>query len=871
MEKRSFGIPWLSVSLLLMGMYLSFCQEFLFPFSFLEGVVFSCLLSGIAVFVMLQEKRKNCMTGGLLIVGIAVFVLLARLDVAKDNLGNLFFYLDQQMQRYNGTSISVRGIDVAYTGGSRLLLLEIGLFSAFYIAGLSFRMMSRVWGLIVPYSVVALGLSIGTAPGEWGLLLLIAGSVLQQVFVTYQESGQKRWHVFLRKSPKDVWRAAVFACFFLAAGTVCGYFVCRNVQDDILQHHEESLAVQLRWETDLKKGAEQAVQKIRAILGIDSDGLLSNTEPVYEDKTVMRITFSKMPEDDVYLRGYVGSYYEDGKWHESDADEIEKIGEKAELRDVDEVIQGINDLDWKYCQYAEDSHRHIADWKIEYIGSGRRSKYAYVPYYSDLSKSDGTESEGKAVFDGDNGIRRRGNVLEGEAYLLTDHEMQRMYYGETENPLNAPGMIMSAGADADTEDILLGGVFPDSQDADWREAYLRYARKEYESLPENGLDRLKNYVSWYDDGERPYDQALGIQQKLRSDMEYSTNLTPVPQGVDYVEYFLFQQKKGFCEHFATAGTLLLRRRGNAARYVSGYRVPAEAFKKSKEGYTASVLDSYAHAWTDVLMGQMGWAPVDMTPVTEEGTGGNAGAPDFYDPNTQDDTDSFQPKNDIVQDTPQAPEDEREQTDPPEATEETGDEKGADGLEEDGIEGGERTENEEKEKAASAPPGVYAVMALLVCVTVGIACFRHKRVSYRRRAEKAAGRPGTERNRFICLYTEALQMFMRDSGVRRLKGHTDDEWLAEICSRIEERELVEGPLGKDWKSRFLKVMEKAYFSDRAADSEEMEDYRHYCHLLADGLFQASGRIKKGYLKFVGWNWLIQKPAGNIEGPPDWKTD
>ena len=77
-------------------------------------------------------------------------------------------------------------------------------------------------------------------------------------------------------------------------------------------------------------------------------------------------------------------------------------------------------------------------------------------------------------------------------------------------------------------------------------------------------------------------------------------------GEDFVDHFL-TEGRGYCVHFATAGTLLLRLQGIPARYVSGY-----AAQLDQRG-RGSVQDSDAHAWVEVYIDGCGWYPVEMTP------------------------------------------------------------------------------------------------------------------------------------------------------------------------------------------------------------------------------------------------------------------
>lgn len=77
-------------------------------------------------------------------------------------------------------------------------------------------------------------------------------------------------------------------------------------------------------------------------------------------------------------------------------------------------------------------------------------------------------------------------------------------------------------------------------------------------------------------------------------------------GEDFVNHFL-TEGRGYCVHFATAGTLLLRLQGIPARYVSGYAVQLDQRGRG------SVQDSDAHAWVEVYIDGCGWYPVEMTP------------------------------------------------------------------------------------------------------------------------------------------------------------------------------------------------------------------------------------------------------------------
>ena len=73
--------------------------------------------------------------------------------------------------------------------------------------------------------------------------------------------------------------------------------------------------------------------------------------------------------------------------------------------------------------------------------------------------------------------------------------------------------------------------------------------------------------------------------------------------------FLLDQRRGHCEYFASAMTLLARAVGVPARVVAGYRVA----EQSPLGGYWIVREKNAHAWTEVYLPGRGFVTVDATP------------------------------------------------------------------------------------------------------------------------------------------------------------------------------------------------------------------------------------------------------------------
>ncbi len=143
--------------------------------------------------------------------------------------------------------------------------------------------------------------------------------------------------------------------------------------------------------------------------------------------------------------------------------------------------------------------------------------------------------------------------------------------------------------------------------------YAEAIKTAYTKVPRDRLPRLTELCE-----EHPLEGldeiTAFILYTLHGSAEYS--LTPgwAPYSEDVIEYFLFENQKGYCQHFASAATLMYQLYGIPARYAAGYAVSPDDFERQEDGtYRAVVMDSAAHAWTEIYLDGYGWTPVDVTP------------------------------------------------------------------------------------------------------------------------------------------------------------------------------------------------------------------------------------------------------------------
>lgn len=93
---------------------------------------------------------------------------------------------------------------------------------------------------------------------------------------------------------------------------------------------------------------------------------------------------------------------------------------------------------------------------------------------------------------------------------------------------------------------------------------------------------------------------------------YDLKTPQAPEGTDFALWFLNDSDTGYCVHFATAATLLLRYCGIPARYVTGYMVNA------MDGMWTTVTEGDAHAWVEIYLEGFGWQLLEATPAADDG-------------------------------------------------------------------------------------------------------------------------------------------------------------------------------------------------------------------------------------------------------------
>ncbi|MDG2176213.1 MAG: DUF3488 and transglutaminase-like domain-containing protein [Gammaproteobacteria bacterium] len=134
------------------------------------------------------------------------------------------------------------------------------------------------------------------------------------------------------------------------------------------------------------------------------------------------------------------------------------------------------------------------------------------------------------------------------------------------------------------------------------------------SIPESGNEQSRAFAEqMYAEAESDEDFINTILQYIRNN-EFFYTLSPSLLGENAIDDFLFNTREGFCEHYASTFTYLMRAAGIPARVVTGYQ--GGEFNKYND--TLIVRQYDAHAWSEVWLEGRGWVRVDPTAAVAPG-------------------------------------------------------------------------------------------------------------------------------------------------------------------------------------------------------------------------------------------------------------
>lgn len=298
--------------------------------------------------------------------------------------------------------------------------------------------------------------------------------------------------------------------------------------------------------------------------GTDVTGNLKRTAAdAYTMKEVYRVTFDSRPQRTIYLRGFAGKDYEGDQWKEGKDSDLEKY-----YRDKGWELP---DSGGELVNLTYEAFRHGAPERVLVEELSVPGRYSLYPYGACMTEDYKVHWDGTAEWEG-------------------------ISYSFSYNAPEEHGQGLKGG---------------------YAEQERRYQEYVYDTFCEYPAEQFPELTEFLENAgfrtDSVYHSLVDVSAFLKGNAAYNLDVSNTPRGEDFIEYFLFESREGYCAHYASSAVMILRYLGIPARYATGYSVPSGDFKQNTDGsYSAVVLDKQAHAWAEIYLDGIGWIPVEMT-------------------------------------------------------------------------------------------------------------------------------------------------------------------------------------------------------------------------------------------------------------------
>ncbi len=135
-----------------------------------------------------------------------------------------------------------------------------------------------------------------------------------------------------------------------------------------------------------------------------------------------------------------------------------------------------------------------------------------------------------------------------------------------------------------------------------------FRRDYYTRLPENTNSQTIDFARDMRDAADSPEDFINDVLRMFNTQEFYYTLEPPPLGSNPVDRFLFDTRRGFCEHYASAFAVMMRAANIPSRIVLGY----QGGEVNTMGDYLTVRQADAHAWTEVWLPRRGWYRIDPT-------------------------------------------------------------------------------------------------------------------------------------------------------------------------------------------------------------------------------------------------------------------
>lgn len=575
---------------------------------------------------------------------------------------------------------------------------------------------------------------------------------------------------------------------------------------------KNSMVALMTWEW------EDVVSWMKAYLDedtMDYGKIGKKNEVVYSGKTVLKVSGDINTNHGLYLKGYVGDKYRKNKWSSNRKDEqFQSDLESLERRGISPDnwhIRLRNQLDVGIA--TGDFLNEQGTLRIRNVGFGYGN---YVIPYLPVS-SFKHSSDGKATID------TLGIDYTVPYYMVYAYIMRR---------------------DIQQQNYSIGNNHFWESTKTERQQMTDFVNKYYLEVPKSLNKVCEEYKTYLNDNGNVYDDYkdgrvnLGkvltmTRTYITRDTEYSLAPGKTPSGMDTVDYFLNEGKKGYCSYYATTATMLLRSAGIPCRYVEGIYISKEEIDAVKEtGKELEVPDRDAHAWVEVYDDKYGFVIFEVTPGVGESDLWQMDPDDYHrnNDNTPSETPSPEEKQDDTQQAQKKPTPTPAVTQTPEES-----------MIFDDIEGNEDPSDEDKANTGNKD-SKKAVWMILVDILIGLVLImaalevqrRIRRMLFQRGlgSVRISKRIRMAYHRLMPVYIHRKVMF---------SGQTMAEYTEQLAMamRMPEAEI----------SVYVELIFHARFGPEDITEEQMDEFRQAYEKIRAKAYADAKIFRKLYYMYI----------------------
>lgn len=807
----NFILEFSQILLVFLGVYsVLMCTATSLELSYDQGLCMIMMLAASVVFYGLFTVLETFHRGKLYgLIGITLFFALIGfrfMGAMKKGFVTVINSFLKEFMNYTGTNLSL--LSYTDTEGSsvkfctNLLIIVLGVYLIAWISAFFYRRRRSVVFIAVTLPFAVLPLVVGRV-GHYS-------HFFTYLIVTITIIGTRH----LRTDATDRRMRQKLAIILMLTSLLCGgisyAFLPPERYDnnmDKLTQAKNSVVALTTW------SGEDVFTWLKAYFNGDAityGKIGKKSEISYTGETMLKLSGDVNSDHGLYLKGYVGDLYENNRWSSLVSDE----------------------------DYQKD-------WKV-LDNTGVTLENWHTQLRNEL---------GDKETSGEDDVWRTGTIrIRNIAFGYGNYLVPCLPTGAYKSLENGRSTIEQPGIDYAVEyylkypailrqDVLqhdyrmANALFWENNKAE-RNQLKDFATKYYLQVPDSVkgvceefkqyLEEQNNLLTRYQTGKvNDSDMIQAVKAYITRDTTYTLAPGKTPSDRETVEYFLKENKKGYCTYYATTAAVLLRSVGIPTRYVEGMYVSREELADAKEDKELEIPDEDSHAWIEVFDEKYGFVTVEVTP--------GRGEDDIQkNDQVQEPSDNDNGQSNSTQDS--EPEEEPDVATPtPSVTQEP-----EESMVFDDIEGNEE-DSKGSEEGSSEESGsrlMFTILEILAVVILVMAAIEGQR-RIRRHIFLRNMKTKKAKRRIRMVYLHLVPVWMQYSVVYR--GQSMAEFAEEIATAMH--------LPQEDIEYFVALLFHARFGPDTITDEQLEEFGRIYQSIRYKAYDNASWIKKLYYMYI----------------------